>query len=111
MLHHGAPAAHLQTEDFCGGGFLIGVYSRFNEIHALEEIKNQSEKFISSSAYQSKALDLAHSATPPLCQSGHRGCAGIGRQLLPLKVSYHMRDKVIKIDQKMIWGRGLSISI
>ena len=28
MLHHGAPAAHLQTEDFCGGGFLIGVYSK-----------------------------------------------------------------------------------
>ena len=28
MLHHGAPAAHLQTEDFCGGGFLIGVNSK-----------------------------------------------------------------------------------
>ncbi len=73
-------------------------------------MKDRSDK-ISSSAYQPKALDLAHLATPPLYQSGHRGCAGIGRKLLPLKVKYLMRDKVIEIDQKMIWGRGLSISI
>ena len=66
---------------------------------------------MSSSAYQSKALDLAHSTTPPLCQSGHRGCAGNGRQLLPLKVNNLMRGKVIEIDQKMMWGRGLRILI
>ena len=59
--------------------------------------------FICSSAYQLKALELAHSTVPSLCQSAHRGCAGIGRQLLPLKVEYLMKDEVVKAktDRKM----------
>ena len=40
---------------------------------------------IYSAAYQSKALELMNSAIPLSCPSAHRGCAGIGRQLHPLK--------------------------
>ena len=47
-----------------------------------------------------KALELANSTIPSLVQPTRQGCAGIGRQLHPLKVKYWMRDKVIKIECK-----------
>ena len=47
-------------------------------------------------AYQLNYLELRKSTIPLLCQSGHRGCAGIGRQLHPLKAKDLMKDKVIK---------------
>ena len=46
-----------------------------------------------SSAYQSKALELTNTAIPSLCLWAHRGCAGISRQLHPLKVKDLMKDK------------------
>ena len=52
---------------------------------------------INSSAYQSKALGLTNSIITLPCQSAHWGCAGISRQLHPLKVNDLMKDKVIKI--------------
>ena len=50
-------------------------------------------KKIDSSAYELKALELANSAIPSLCQWAHQGCAGIGHQLHPLKVKNVMMDK------------------
>ena len=55
-------------------------------------IKSWWNNIIYSTAYQSKALELAHLTIPLLWQSAHRGCAGIGRQLLPLKASYRTKD-------------------
>ena len=43
-----------------------------------------------------KALQLANSTIPFLCQPAYQGCAGIGHQLHPSKVKYWMREKMIK---------------
>ena len=48
-----------------------------------------------TSAHRSKALELADSAIRTLCQWAHRGCAGIGRQLHPLKAKNMIKDKII----------------
>ena len=53
-----------------------------------------------SPAYQLKALELANSTIPFLYQSDNCGCAGIGRQLPPLKAKDLLRDKVIETKRK-----------
>ena len=40
------------------------------------------------------------STVPSLCHSAHRGCAGIGRQLHPLKVQDLMKENLVKIIWK-----------
>ena len=47
-----------------------------------------------------KALELADSKILSLSQPAHRGCAGIGRQLHPLKAEDLMKEDVIKIKPK-----------
>ena len=47
---------------------------------------------------------LANSSTSLLCQSAHQGCAGIGRQLHPLKVKDLIKDKVLGTKGKNICG-------
>ena len=54
-----------------------------------------SKKFIYSSAYQTKAFEPTNSAIPSLYRSR---CAGISRQLHPLKGKDLMKDKVVKFD-------------
>ena len=49
-------------------------------------------------SYQSKALELGNSSIPSSYQPAHQGCAGIGRQLHPLKMISLMREKVIEIE-------------
>ena len=51
-------------------------------------------------AYQLKALELTNSAIPLIYQSAHCGCAGIGRQLHPLKAKDLLKDKVIEIKRE-----------
>ena len=51
-------------------------------------------------AYQSNYLEFRKSTIPILYQSLHRGCAGIGRQLHPLKAKDVMKDRVIKTKPK-----------
>ena len=50
--------------------------------------------------YQLKALELANETISSLCLSSCRGCAGIGRQLHPLKAKNLMSDEVLKIEWK-----------
>ena len=54
-----------------------------------------SSNIIHSSGYLLKALEIANSKIPSLCQPAYWGWAGIGRQLPPLKVEYW---KLIKIE-------------
>ena len=50
--------------------------------------------------YQLKALELANETISSLCLSSCRGCAGIGRQLHPLKAKDLMMGKVSKTIRK-----------
>ena len=47
-----------------------------------------------------KALDLANSAIVSLYQSAPQGCAGIGRQLHPLKAKDLTRTNKVKANEK-----------
>ena len=60
------------------------------------------------SAYHSKALELTSSTNLAGCQCAHRGCAGIGRQLHPLKadtwlVCFYLEQRPIYAVQHIIW--------
>ena len=51
-------------------------------------------------AYQLKALELTNSTIPLIYQSAHCGCAGIGRQLHPMKAKDLLKDKLIEIKRE-----------
>ena len=61
-----------------------------------EVIDTKWKNRIQGYVYQSKALELKKSTILLSCLSEHLGCAGIARQLHPLKSSVLMKDKVIK---------------
>ena len=66
-------------------------------------IIDQSYELICRSAHQSKALELPHLTVSSLWQSAHRGCAEIGRQLLPLKARDLTNDVGHSINQSIHW--------
>ena len=74
--------------------FILVWWLRFplggGHFHTYRESMHQpwSDNIIYSSAYKLKALEPTNSTTPLWRQSAHQGCAGIGRQLLPLEVKY-----------------------
>ena len=111
MLHQDAPAAHLQTEDFCGGGFLIGVYSKIQWNTRVGRNKKSIGKVYKQFSISIKSSwPCAFSYFTVMPVRALRVCWNWS-STASLKVNYLMRGKVIEIDQKMIWGRGLSISI
>ena len=49
-----------------------------------------------------RAVELANSTIELFCQSAHRGCAGIDRQLHPLKVKDLMKTGVVKFKRENV---------
>ena len=66
-------------------------------------------------AYQLKALELTNSTISLIYQSAQCGCAGIGRQLHPLKAKDLLKDKVIEIkwenDMWVLMYQSIAIEI
>ena len=61
---------------------------------------------IYSKADQTEALDIPNSTIPLVCHSAHRGYAGSGRQLHPLKAKDWMSDKRTRPDTLPSISRG-----